>query len=185
MHAETRFVPVQRGATVGQVLILTRNITDRRLREIGEEERGRQLQVTVDEKTRELEQEREDRLRESTKRQELEARAAFVSELLDGLADRMIIFDKAGEITYMNSAALDFFGYELPEVVGKSVRILVVPPYSDERAERILKGLLAGKEMQEEFIVRTKTGVTASMKAKIKHVGRNGASMYIAYLSGD
>jgi PAS domain S-box-containing protein len=182
MHAETRFVPVRRGASIGQVLIITRNITDRRLKEIGEEERERQLQVVVDEKTKELDQERENRLRETIKRQELEARTAFVNELLDTIDDMVIVTDHRGAITYMNQTALAFFGYTLAEVAGTSVGALVPPPYDEKGLNRILEALAGGEEVNWKVKVLAKDGRTEPMQARVKMVGSNGAGMFIGTL---
>jgi PAS domain S-box-containing protein len=178
MHTETRLVPVQRGASIGQILILTRNVTDRRLKELMDQEKGRMLQDTVDERTRELTQEREDRLRESIRRQELEERTSVINEVLDNMDGIVVVHDAQGVISYMNLKALEFFGYEKAEIVGKGVRALVTPSDAD-RIMTYLAELQNKKEVRFEVETVTKSGQRVPVQAKVNSIGVNGHRILI------
>lgn len=178
MHTETRLVPVQRGAKIGQVLIITRNVTDRRLKELLDQEKGRQLQDTVDERTRELNQEREDRLRESGRRQDMEEKTAVINDVLDHLDSIVVVHDAQGTIGFMNLKALEFFGYEKEEIVGKNVGQLV-PPSDADQVLSYLDEMRDKKEVHFKIEAVTKAGDKVPVQAKLNSIGMNGQRILI------
>jgi PAS domain S-box-containing protein len=178
LHAEMRFIPVQRGSGIGQVLVVTRDITDRRMREIGEEERGRQLRDAVEERTRERDQERQVRLQESAQRLELERKGFALNEMLDRADSIVVAHDNDGGICYMNQAGLDFFGLAQADLQGLNVADLV----SGDDAVKV-PGILAEIKANGNAAFRisalAKGSIPVQIEAKVISIGQNGDGLLI------
>lgn len=52
--------------------------------------------------------------------------------VLDNIADGLVTIDKVGIITSFNKAAIEIFGYQLREVIGRNISMLMPQPYKDE-----------------------------------------------------
>ncbi len=59
--------------------------------------------------------------------EELRRQIAVYRELIDAVNCIVLRWDPQGRVTYLNRYGLDFFGYRLDEVVGRSVIGLIVP----------------------------------------------------------
>ncbi len=64
-------------------------------------------------------------LRDITKRKQLEFK---IKSITDTVSDAIIILGDHGEIEFVNPAAVDVFGYETQEMLGKNLHNLLTPP---------------------------------------------------------
>jgi len=65
------------------------------------------------------------------------SRDAFVATLLDAAVDGIIVSDRSGIIRSINRACCRLFGYEDDELVGRSMTILMPPPFSRDHARYV------------------------------------------------
>jgi two-component system sensor kinase FixL len=63
--------------------------------------------------------------------------------IVDSAVDGIIVIDSRGTVETFNAAAERLFGYRADEIVGRSVNLLMPPPYRDEH-DRYLETYLAG-----------------------------------------
>ena len=80
----------------------------------------------------------EDRVRERTAEAVLEK--ARTAAILDSAADGIITFDTSGNISGFNNAAQRLFGYELSEVIGRDIR-MILPQLEHEEEISWMTGL--------------------------------------------
>ncbi|PGH54010.1 GGDEF domain-containing protein [Azospirillum palustre] len=64
-------------------------------------------------------------------------RDAFVATLLDAAVDGIIVSDRSGIIRSINRACCRLFGYEDSELVGRSMTILMPPPFSRDHSRYV------------------------------------------------
>lgn len=64
-------------------------------------------------------------------------RDAFVATLLDAAVDGIIVSDRSGVIRSINRACCRLFGYEDSELVGRSMTILMPPPFSRDHTRYV------------------------------------------------
>ncbi|PWC77713.1 bifunctional diguanylate cyclase/phosphodiesterase [Azospirillum sp. TSH64] len=64
-------------------------------------------------------------------------RDSFVATLLDAAVDGIIVSDRSGTIRSINRACCRLFGYEDSELVGRSMTILMPPPFSRDHARYV------------------------------------------------
>jgi PAS domain S-box-containing protein len=76
-------------------------------------------------------------------------------QVMDNLLDFIVVTSDSGIITYINKAAVKFFGYTPKEVVGQNVKILMPEPFASEhdvyisnyRRSKIAKVMATGREV--------------------------------------
>lgn len=104
--------------------------------------------------------------------------------IFDSAVDGIIVIDARGAIQSFNGAAERLFGYRAEEVVGKSVNILMPPPYRDEHDQYIARYLggapakiigfgrevTAHRRSGEDFPARLAVG-EASVDSEIRFTG--------------
>lgn len=64
-------------------------------------------------------------------------RDSFVATLLDAAVDGIIVSDRSGIIRSINRACCRLFGYEDSELVGRSMTILMPPPFSRDHSRYV------------------------------------------------
>jgi two-component system sensor kinase FixL len=104
--------------------------------------------------------------------------------IIDSAVDAIIVIDATGMIESFNAAAEGLFGYPAEEVVGRSVNLLMPPPYCNEHDEYLARYLSGGppkiigigREVKarrrngEEFPARLAVG-EASVDGQIRFTG--------------
>ncbi len=110
-----------------------------------------------------------------------------LSESLDAMLDAVVICNERGIITEVNSAALDMFGYETSQLIGKNVNMLVHGSHRERHDHYVRnskgprEGLVIGTEgtLQAE----TKSGKPFPVTMRIKRGQDNrGERMFIAVI---
>lgn len=74
----------------------------------------------------------------------LKREAKNIHAITDNVADAVIVINEKGIVEYFNVAAQKMFGYSEKEIIGKSINILIPPPYKDKHDEYIDNYLKTG-----------------------------------------
>jgi len=82
----------------------------------------------------------------------------------------VVITDKQGNIEYVNPKFIEITGYDLPEALGKSLRMLKTGFLPKEYFEALWKSISSGKIWKGEFYNRKKDGTTYWESASISPV---------------
>ncbi|KYC53235.1 MAG: Bacterioopsin transcriptional activator [Candidatus Methanofastidiosum methylothiophilum] len=82
----------------------------------------------------------------------------------------VVITDKQGNIEYVNPKFIEITGYDLPEALGKSLRMLKTGFLPKEHFEALWKSISSGKIWKGEFYNRKKDGTTYWESASISPV---------------
>ena len=97
-------------------------------------------------KNQELRKARDEALRVSEIKKAVDAR---MKAIVDSAADGIITIDEHGLIESFNKMAIQLFGYEAQEVIGKNIKILMPSPYSENHDGYVHRYL----ETQEKKII--------------------------------
>ncbi len=173
----------------GGIVLTYQEITERKLGErlLGEstEEISRQLSTLQEHKER-LEQ----RAAEAeamavdliAARREAEDGMARIKTVFDTAADGLVTISAEGVIDAFNPAAVNMFGYDLDEIVGKNVSALMPQPYRSEHDE-YLKRYLTGSATRRpgeylEFEAARKDGTTFPIEISVAEMNIGGETMF-------
>jgi two-component system, LuxR family, sensor kinase FixL len=74
------------------------------------------------------------------------AREAHLQSILDTVPEAMIVIDERGAIQSFSSAAQRLFGYDLREVLGKNVKMMMPSPYRENHDGYIERYILTGEK---------------------------------------
>ena len=108
----------------------------------------------------------------------VEGAARRLAALVESSNDAIIAKDLDGIITDWNCGAERLFGYSAPEVIGKSVTILIPPDRQDEEP-KILARIRAGERVDHfETIRRRKDGSLVDISLTISPI-RNGSGQVV------
>jgi two-component system, cell cycle sensor histidine kinase and response regulator CckA len=97
-------------------------------------------------------------IRDRTDRVKQEQQVRFQAELLDRVAQPVIAVDDDGSVTYWNPAVAELTGYAAEEVLGRSVRDLVVVREDVHLAAEAEKSVNRGENWRGEIRIRTRGG---------------------------
>lgn len=86
---------------------------------------------------------------------ELQDTLAYLTTIIDNMADGLIVVDKDGVINHINSAASDIFGLAEHEMIGKNIEIL---------GEKFVE--VVGKSLKTEEILSTEVELTKNRVGK-------------------
>lgn len=93
-----------------------------------------------------------------TERKKAEEKIEFQAKLLSFIGQAVIATDAKGNITYMNAAAENLYGWSEEEALGKPILNVTPSPNSQEKAKEIMKTLRQGKSWSGEFLVKHRDG---------------------------
>jgi len=104
-------------------------------------------------------------------RAESEARAAVV---LDAAVDGILTIDERGTIETVNRATQRLFGYQPEEIIGRNIKMLMPPPFSDEHDTYLKNYLTTGNKkiigIGREVSGLRKDGTTFPMDLSVSEV---------------
>lgn len=81
---------------------------------------------------------------------------AKLAAIVESSTDAIIGKDLEGVVTSWNRAAIDIFGYETHEAIGRKISELIIPPHLDYEENEILDQIKQGKEIPHRTAVRCK-----------------------------
>ena len=120
-----------------------------------------------------LESERAELIRDQAFR---EARLQLAA-IVESSADAIISKDMNGKITHWNQGAARLYGYSSPEVVGKSIALLIPPERSDDFAE-IMRKLGNGERIEHyETIRQRKDGTRIDVSLSVSPILDTGGKV--------
>src|SRR5690606_15711505 len=93
-----------------------------------------------------------------TARKQAGEQTFFQSTLLDAVGQAVIATDAAGNVTYINRAAEDLYGWRAEETIGHTILDVTVPQVSQTQAEEIMAHLARGEPWSGEFLVQHRDG---------------------------
>ena len=69
---------------------------------------------------------------------------AWTRAIVEAAVDGIITIDETGIMLYMNPAAERLFGFKAEEILGKNIKMLMPPPFSDQHDEYLARYLRSG-----------------------------------------
>jgi PAS domain S-box-containing protein len=97
-------------------------------------------------------------LTDITERRRAELNAAFLASVIGKLKDGCIVTDLDFKIIYVNDAAMELFGYEADEMIGKSPDFLNAEPMSESVQKEIYETVSSGGVWEAAIRNRRKDG---------------------------
>ena len=95
-----------------------------------------------------------------TQQKQAEEQLRLLSSVTRQVSDAIIIADPSFNITFINHAAQDLFGYSVEEIAGKSLYLLNDKPPSEKTIQEILDTTSSGKTWKGFVIKKRKDGST-------------------------
>lgn len=106
----------------------------------------------------------------------------WVVGLVESAVDGIIVIDERGAIGYANAAALRLFGYEMDEVIGRNVSLLMPEPYRSAHSDYIASYRQSGVKkiigIGREVAGRRKDGAVFPMHLSISEVTVDGRRLF-------
>ena len=104
-----------------------------------------------------------------------------VGAVIDHIAEGVLTFDEAGRVCAMNGAAEQLFGYNVNDIEGKRISILVAEPLASELdAQLAASGVLRVTYPGREFEGRRKDGTVFPMQVSLSDIEVQGRKLFIA-----
>jgi two-component system sensor kinase FixL len=117
---------------------------------------------------------------------ELREREARLSTILDTAVDAIIVIDEAGKIESFSASAARLFGYELGEVRGENVKMLMPTPYREEHDSYIGRYLETGERriigIGRIVVGLRKDGTTFPMELSVGEVRFADRRMFTGFI---
>jgi methyl-accepting chemotaxis protein len=134
---------------VSKIIYLGSDITGKKKIELEMERQTRQLmeqEELLKNQQKEI-QKQHDEFREKTQQQinEIVAVKTRNEKTLEGALDAIVTINHFEKVEFFNKAAEDLWGMNRNSVLGKSVKIILPPPYNQEADGKIIKFLMSDK----------------------------------------
>jgi two-component system, LuxR family, sensor kinase FixL len=111
---------------------------------------------------------------------------ARLRSIVDAAVDGIIVIDADGVVEAFNPGAERLFGYEAPEIVGRSVNVLMPAPYCDEHNGYLDRYLKTGEAriigIGREVSARRKDGTTFPVHLSVGEMSLHGERKFTGIL---
>jgi diguanylate cyclase (GGDEF)-like protein/PAS domain S-box-containing protein len=97
------------------------------------------------------------------------------AEIVETMADALIVCDAEGHIRVVNHAVATMLGYDPDELVGRSIEVLVDPDATLASSEKIHQALKRGTLRDQERVFRTREGKLVEVSLSISQLRDRGA----------
>lgn len=134
------------------------DITERKQAEAALRQAHDELEVRVEERTKELAAANRDLLKEIAERKEIERQLRIQTTAIEAAANGIIITDRQGYIQWANPALTQMSGYDMHELVGQSMRIFRSGQNDGDYYSRMWNTILSGEVWRGETINRRRDG---------------------------
>ena len=118
--------------------------------------------------------------------QDLDEREAHLKSVLDTVLDATVVIEQDGTIASFNSAAVRQFGYQLDEVIGRNVRMLMPEPYRSGHDGYIQRYLQTGEKriigVDRVVVGRRKDGSTFPMKLAVGEMKSGNRTYFTGFV---
>lgn len=136
------------------------DVTDLKKAEAALRAAQRDLECRVKERTTELSESNRLLEEEISQRRKTEEELRFLSLITEQVSDSVVATNLDFEITYLNNAFRDLYGYSLAELRGQSPLILNAEPNRDQIEDSVRRAVSAGIVWRGEVLSRKKDGTT-------------------------
>jgi PAS domain S-box-containing protein len=140
------------------IIALVEDITKRKQAEEALRRAHDELEVRVEERTKELAAANANLVREITERKEVERQLRIQTTAMEAAANGIIITDDRGFIQWTNPALTQISGYHTQELVGQSTRIFRSGQHDATYYHQMWDTILSGQGWRGETINRHKDG---------------------------
>jgi PAS domain S-box-containing protein len=140
------------------IIALVEDITKRKQAEEALRRAHNELEVRVEERTKELAAANRDLVKEIAERKEVERQLRIQTTAMESAANGIIITDRQGHIQWANPALTHMSGYDTHELIGQSMRIFRSGQNNGDYYSRMWNTILSGEVWREETINRRKDG---------------------------
>ncbi len=115
-----------------------------------------------------------------------EGQAKYLAEVIDTAVDGMILIDAKGIVQHFNPASVKLFGYEVEEVVGQNVKMLMPQHYAHEHDQYLTNYQTTGDAkiigIGREVTGLRKDGSEFPMELSVGHMETDGQSSYVGVI---
>lgn len=119
-------------------------------------------------------------------RQELERREALLTSILETAPDALVVIDECGLIRSFSATAVRLFGFNLEEVLGRNVSMLMPSPYREAHDSYIARYLATGERRiigtRRVIVGQRKDGSTFPIELAIGEVKVPGARLFTGFI---
>lgn len=116
----------------------------------------------------------------------LASEAAQARAVMDTAAEGIVIIDERGAVESFNRAAERMFGYEVREVIGRNVRILMPEPHASAHDGYIARYLRTGEaqvmERPREVLALRKDGIEFPVEINVTEIRSGGTRRFAGVL---
>jgi two-component system sensor kinase FixL len=113
-------------------------------------------------------------------------REALLCAILDASPDALVVIDKRGIIQSFSTAAERLFGFNVAEVIGQNIRVLMPAPYRDEHDDYLARYLATGERrvigIGRVVIGQRKDGSLFPMELAVGEVNLVGAQLFVGFI---
>jgi PAS domain S-box-containing protein len=144
----------------GEACILTHllDITERKLAEEALRAARDELELRVEERTKELAVANEGLLNEIAEREEIERQLRIQTTAMEAAADGILITDRQGNIQWTNPALAQISGYNREDLIGHSTRVFNSGQHDADYYRQMWGTILSGEVWRGEMTNRRKDG---------------------------
>jgi two-component system sensor kinase FixL len=117
---------------------------------------------------------------------DIAAREAHLGSILATIPDAMIVIDEHGIISSFSAAAERLFGYRLPEVVGRNIKMLMPEPYRGAHDGYLVRYLTTGEAriigIGRVVVGERKSGTTFPMELSVGEMHSNDRRFFTGFI---